>query len=83
MTYQAHPTFRHRHNIGGGIDSICCVCALTVASAAVEEQLNQCEETHVCDPRRLHQLSADRSRSSLVGRSQDAQVAFPSASVAE
>ena len=41
MIHQAKPTFRHKHNIGGALDSICCKCALTVASATVEHQLAQ------------------------------------------
>jgi hypothetical protein len=73
MINQAKPTFRHRRNIDGFIDSICCDCLLTVASAEVEHQLAQYDEAHVCDPHRLHQLSADRSRGTLVSRGHDAQ----------
>jgi hypothetical protein len=73
MSYQAKPTFRHRHNAGGVIDSVCCECIVTVASATVEHQLTRYEEAHVCDPNRLHQLGADRSRLSPIGRSHDAQ----------
>jgi hypothetical protein len=62
MFYQAKPTFRHRHNRDGVIDSICCECLLTVASASIEFGLTPREETHVCDPIRLYQLRADPSR---------------------
>ena len=60
MTYQDNPTFRHRHNQGSGIDSICCECLSTIASARVEHQLASYEEAHVCDPLRLDHLKVDR-----------------------
>jgi hypothetical protein len=66
MTYQAKPTFPHRHNKDGVIDSICSECLLTVASVRVEGELAQHEEAHVCNPLRLHLLGADPLRRSLV-----------------
>jgi hypothetical protein len=60
MSHQTRPAFRHRHNRDGVIDSICCECLLTVASASIEFGLTQHEEAHVCDPFRISQLWADR-----------------------
>jgi hypothetical protein len=68
MTYQTKPTFPHRHNKDGIIDSICSECLLTVASVRVERELAQYEEAHVCSPLRLRLLGADPSRRSMVGR---------------
>jgi hypothetical protein len=65
MFYQAKPTFRHRHRGDGVIDSVCCECLVTVASARIDYGLIQSEETHVCDPVRLYQLFADPSRRSI------------------
>jgi hypothetical protein len=73
MIYQAKPTFRHRHNRDGVIDTICCECFMTVASASVEQGLAQHEETHVCDPVRLHQLRADPLSRSLPNSSHGSQ----------
>lgn len=50
MTYQAKPTFPHRHNKDGTVDSICSECLLTVATVRDERELTQHEEVHVCDP---------------------------------
>ncbi len=61
MFFQTKPTFRHRHNKDGVIDSICCECLLTVASASIEYGLAQYEEAHVCNPVRLRQLRSDLS----------------------
>jgi len=61
MSFQTKPTFRHRHSLDGIIDSICCECLLTVASASIEYGLIRHEEAHVCDPVRLNQLRADLS----------------------
>ena len=63
MSIQTKPTFRHRHNRDGLIDSICCECIVTLASARIERGLTQYEEVHVCDPARLHQLWTDLSAS--------------------
>lgn len=62
MPLQAKPTFPHRHNRDGVIDSICSDCLLTIASSHVERELYRVEEAHVCDPLRIHQLWADPSR---------------------
>jgi hypothetical protein len=48
--YPAKPSFRRRHNGNGVIDSICCECLSTVASAHFECVLVPKEEAHVCDP---------------------------------
>lgn len=69
MTDPARPTFPHRHNKDGVIDSICSECLVTVASIAVERELMQYEDSHVCDPRRLYQLGVDRSRRASLERS--------------
>jgi hypothetical protein len=58
MSYQANPTFRHRQNSDGVIDSICCECLVTVASAHIEYGLIHDEEAHVCDPVRINQHRA-------------------------
>jgi hypothetical protein len=72
MTDQAKPTFPHRHNKDGVIDSICSECLLTVASVRVERELAQHEDAHVCSQLRLHLLGADPFRRSLIGHSHDA-----------
>jgi len=69
MTDQTKPTFPHRNNKNGVIDSICSECLLTVASVRVERELAQHEAAHVCNPLRLHLLGADQFRQSFVGRS--------------
>ena len=66
MTYQAKPTFPHRHNKDGTVDSICNECLLTVATVSVERELTQHEEAHECNPGRLCQLGADPFRRSLL-----------------
>jgi len=75
MSHQARPTFRHRRNLSGVIDSICLECLLTVASARVEleHQLNASEEAHICDPLQLHRLKAERPPSSLGSRGFETQ----------
>ena len=62
MFYQAKPTFRHRQNRDGVIDSICYECLVTVATARIEYGLLQNEQAHVCDPVRIYQLFTDPSR---------------------
>ena len=66
MTYQAKPTFPHRHNKDGTVDSICSECLLTVTTVRDERELTQHEEAHKCNPLRLHLLGADPFRRSLV-----------------
>jgi hypothetical protein len=56
MFLQAKPTFRHRQNADGMIDSICSECLMSVATARVEHGLTQHEVAHVCDPVRLYRL---------------------------
>ncbi len=60
MSFQTKPTFRHRHNMRGETDSICCECVLTVASAIDEHQLTSSEEAHVCHPFRGLELNPDQ-----------------------
>ena len=48
--------FPHRKNHDGTYDSICPVCAVTVASKANEDELFVYERKHVCDPNRLGRL---------------------------
>ena len=59
MTDQAKPTFPHRHNKDGVIDSICSECLVTIASASIEQERTQYEDAHVCDLTRLYQLGTD------------------------
>jgi hypothetical protein len=59
MSLQTKPTFRHRHNGDGVIDSICCECLMTVASASIEFGLAKQEESHVCDTGRIYRLWPD------------------------
>ena len=59
MAYQVRPTFPHRHNRNGIVDSICSEC---LASSKEEQELTRHESAHVCDPVRLYQLGADPSR---------------------
>jgi hypothetical protein len=66
MTYQANPTFPHRHNKNGVIDSICSECLVTVASARDEDELRRLEQAHVCSPVRLYQLGSDPGRRFLL-----------------
>jgi hypothetical protein len=62
MAHQVRPTFPHRHNRNGIVDSICSDCLVTIASAKDEDELARLEQAHVCDPVRLYQLGADPSR---------------------
>lgn len=48
--------FPHRENRDGSYDSICPMCAFTVATCANEFKLAGYERRHVCDPARLRQL---------------------------
>jgi len=66
MAYEIRPTFPHRHNRDGMVDSICSECLATIASTSNEHDLERHEQAHVCDPIRLCQLGADRSRRALV-----------------
>jgi hypothetical protein len=67
MFLQTKPTFGHRNNRDGVIDSNCCECVQTVASASIEHGLTQHEEAHVCDPMRQHQLRVDLQASLRIG----------------
>jgi hypothetical protein len=67
MTYQAGPTFPHRHNRDGIVDSICSECLMTIASTIDERELERYERAHVCDLLRLYQLGADPWRRALTG----------------
>jgi len=81
MTFQATPTFPHRHNRDGVIDSICSECFLTIASARVERHLARYERSHVCNPVRLYQLSTDPLRRSCLDRSQRANSLLAAVSI--
>ena len=67
MAQQGRPTFPHRRNRNGIVDSICSDCLVTIASAKDEDALAQLERAHVCDPVRLYQLGADPSRRFQIG----------------
>ena len=49
--------FHHRNNTNGNHDSICNGCFLTVATASEEFELAPLEDSHVCDPVRVYQVS--------------------------
>jgi hypothetical protein len=66
MTNQERPTFPHRHNRDGIVDSICSECLVTIASTMNERDLERQERAHICDPLRLYQLGADPGRRSLI-----------------
>jgi len=66
MTYQTRPTFPHRRNRDGIVDSICSECLTTIASSMDEHELARHEVAHVCDPLRLYQLGADPARRLLI-----------------
>ena len=59
MAIPTIPIFRHRHSDGGMWDSICLSCFGTVVTLTDEGQLAPHEDTHRCDPFRLHQLAED------------------------
>lgn len=42
--------FVRRTNINGTMDSICCKCFVTVATARREFELDGAERNHTCDP---------------------------------
>jgi hypothetical protein len=66
MAYQVRPTFPHRHNRNGIVDSIGSECLVTIASTRDEQELVRHEAAHVCDLVRLYQLGADPSRRFLI-----------------
>lgn len=49
MDLQVTPSFAHRHNKNGTIDSICKKCFSTVATSNWEFALEPQELAHVCD----------------------------------
>jgi hypothetical protein len=57
------PLFARRHNADGSHDTICRLCAATVASLRVESQLATAEAGHICDPVRLAYLAAGLPKS--------------------
>jgi hypothetical protein len=56
MVHQYSPSYPHRLNAYGSYDSICTLCQQTVATAMVEAELSQHEETHECNPIQLLQV---------------------------
>jgi hypothetical protein len=64
MFHQTKPAFRHRHNRDCVIESICTECLVTVATASNEYGLARNEQSHVCDPHRIHHI-ADQVRRSI------------------
>jgi hypothetical protein len=65
MLSQMKSNFPHRINRDGSYDSICSVCLITIACVRDEEELQQHEHSHVCNPMRLSQLGQHSSRSQL------------------
>ena len=49
MTQSHTIRFVHRLNNDGTIDSICCDCFITVATATSESALQREEQKHMCD----------------------------------
>ena len=49
--------FPHRHNLDGTYDSICPECLATIGTAQKEEDLNQAESRHACDPVNTYRVS--------------------------
>lgn len=49
--------FHHMHNRCGAYDSICDGCFVTVATEIEESELAPVEDTHVCDPMLVYQIS--------------------------
>ena len=45
--------FLHRDNTNGTTGSICCECFETVATVRDERELDEPEQTHVCNPQLL------------------------------
>jgi hypothetical protein len=60
MVHQYTPNFPHRFNADGTYDSICTLCHLTVASVKIEAELSQHEQSHICTPLRLMDVSEYR-----------------------
>ena len=56
MDLPLHPTYAHRVNRNGTIDSICKSCLATIANSHWEFDLEQREVEHVCDPAALEQF---------------------------
>ena len=42
-------SFAHRHNDNGSVDSICQCCFRTIAHRATEPDLQNAENSHVCN----------------------------------
>lgn len=60
MTHPITLQFCHRINEDGTIDSICCDCFLTVATAGSEAELQREERIHRCEPWRLEKYKTFR-----------------------
>lgn len=50
MDLPVTPSFAHRHNRNGTVDSICKICFATVATSNWEFALEPRELAHSCDP---------------------------------
>jgi hypothetical protein len=50
MTEFPRPSFIHRRNPDGTVDSICLRCFLTTDHAKEESALDKVEDAHVCTP---------------------------------
>lgn len=61
MDFPTTPSFAHRHNRNGTIDSICKNCFLTVASSNWEFALEPKELAHSCDPAILEKYHGRRT----------------------
>lgn len=53
MAALSPPTFTHRQNRDGTIESICHACFVTVRTSFWESELEQAEKSHACDPKLL------------------------------
>jgi hypothetical protein len=64
------PSFAHRHNPDGSLDSICTKCYQTVETAIEEEDLAGVERSHDCEElaRSKHADLGKKARTSQRGR---------------
>lgn len=60
MDLPATPSFAHRHNRNGTIDSICKNCFVTVATSNWEFALEPKELAHICDQAALEKYHGRR-----------------------
>lgn len=62
MDLPVTPSFAHRYNRNGTIDSICKSCFATIATSNWEFALEQKELAHSCDPHTLERYHGREAR---------------------